>query len=84
MKTRQSPVDQKQQKFVEALHDVHSKITNLLEDPFFIDSIHGEQEMGLDLALDLIDNIITRIDIKDVKPQVDLMEQLERTAVDAS
>lgn len=82
MKMRQCPADQKQEKFIEALRDVQFKITNLLEDPLFIDSIHGEQEMGLDLALDLIDNILARIDIKDTQPQANLMDQLERTAVD--
>ena len=84
MKMRQCPADQKQEKFIEALRDVQFKITNLLEDPLFIDSIHGEQEMGLDLALDLIDNILARIDIKDTQPQANLMDQLERTAVDAT
>ena len=38
--------------------------------------------MGLDLALDLMDNIIARIDPKDTQPQADLMDRLELTAVD--
>jgi len=82
MKMRQCPADQKQLQFMEALRDIQSKLANLLEDPLFIDSIHGEQEMGLDLALDLMDNIIARIDPKDTQPQANLMDQLERTAVD--
>lgn len=82
MKMRQSPADQKQNQFIEVLQNVHSKLTNLLEDPLFIDSIHGEQEMGLDHTLELIDNIIARIDPKDNTSQVNLMDQLERTAVD--
>ncbi len=83
MKMRQSPADQKQNQFIEALQSVHTKLTNLLEDPLFIDSIHGEQEMGLDLALELIDNIIARIDPKDTSSQAELMDRLELTAVDA-
>ena len=82
MKMRQSPADQKQNQFIEVLQNVHYKLTNLLEDPFFIDSIHGEQETGLDYTLELIDNIIARIDPKDNSSQVTLMDQLERTAVD--
>ena len=80
---RQSPADQKQEQFIEVLRNVHATLTNLLEDPFFIDSIHGEQEMGLDLSLELIDNIIARIDPKDHSAQAELMDRLELTAVDA-
>ena len=83
MKIRQSPADQKQEQFIEVLRDVQTKLTNLLEDPFFIDSIHGEQEMGLDLTMELLDNIIARIDPKDTQPRADLMDRLELTAVDA-
>lgn len=83
MKMRQTPADQKQNQFVEVLQNVHSELTNLLEDPLFIDSIHGEQEMGLDLALELIDNIISRIDPKDNSSHVELLNRLELTAVDA-
>jgi len=83
MKIRQSPADQKQLEFIELLRNVQSTLANLLEDPLFIDSIHGEQEMGLDLALDLMDNIIARIDPKDTSAQAELMDRLELTAVDA-
>ncbi len=83
MKIRQSPADQKQLEFIELLRNVQGTLANLLEDPLFIDSIHGEQEMGLDLALDLIDNIIARIDPKDTSAQAELMDRLELTAVDA-
>lgn len=83
MKMRQTPADQKQNQFIEVLQSVHTQLTNLLEDPLFIDSIHGEQEMGLDLALELIDNIIARIDPKDTSSQAELMDRLELTAVDA-
>jgi hypothetical protein len=39
--------------------------------------------MGLDLSLELIDNIIARIDPKDTSSQAELMDRLELTAVDA-
>jgi hypothetical protein len=83
MKMRQSPADQKQEQFAAVLQNVHAQLTNLLEDPFFIDSIHGEQEMGLDLALELIDNIIARINPKDTTAHSELLDRLELTAVDA-
>ena len=83
MKMRQSPADQKQEQFAAVLQNVYAQLTNLLEDPFFIDSIHGEQEMGLDLALELIDNIITRINPKDTTAHSELLDRLELTAVDA-
>lgn len=82
MKMRQSPADQKQHEFVEKLFSIHREIQNLLEDPLFIDSIHGEQEAGLDLSLELIDNIIERIRPQDTSAFEELMVGLDRTAVD--
>ena len=84
MKMRQTPADQKQNEFVDTLTKIHREITNLLEDPLFIDSIHGEQEMGLDLTLELIDNIVDRIRPQDTAAFEELMSGLDRTAVDIS
>lgn len=84
MKMRQTPADQKQNEFIDILTKIHSDITNLLEDPLFIDSIHGEQEMGLDLTLELIDNIVDRIRPQDTAAFEELMSGLDRTAVDIS
>ena len=84
MKMRQSPADQKQCEFVEKLSNIYSEITHLLEDPLFIDSIHGEQEAGLDLSLELIDNIIQRITPQDTTAFEELMVGLNRTAVDVT
>lgn len=84
MKTRQNPADLKQNEFVDTLTKIHREITNLLEDPLFIDSIHGEQEMGLDLTLELIENIIDRIRPQDTAAFEELMSGLDRTAVDVS
>ena len=84
MKMRQSPADQKHNEFVAKLVNIHNEITHLLEDPLFIDSIHGEQEAGLDLTLELIDNIVDRIRPQDTSAFEELMAGLDRTAVDAS
>jgi len=84
MKMRQTPADVKQNQFVDTLVKIHSDITLLLEDPLFIDTIHGEQEMGLDLTLELIDNIIDRISPQDTTAVEELMDGLNRTAVDTN
>jgi signal transduction histidine kinase len=45
-------------------HEILNKLTVIInyleelgEDPIFIDTIHGEQEMGLDLTLELLETI---------------------------
>lgn len=83
MKLRQSPADQKHNEFVSTLQTIHDQLTNLLEDPLFIDSIHGEQEVGLDQTLELIDNIIARINPVDTSSEAAEMDRLELSAVDA-
>lgn len=83
MKMRQTPADLKQEQFVATLNKIHSDIQALLEDPLFIDSIHGEQEMGLDLTLELLDNITERIAPQDTSVFEEIMTNLDRTAVDA-
>ena len=44
------------------LHTVLNKLDDLLEDPLFIDNIHGEQEIALDQATELIEAIIIRFE----------------------
>ena len=82
MKMRQTPADQKHEEFVAKLSNIHNEITHLLEDPLFIDSIHGEQEAGLDLTLELLDNIMDRIRPQDTSVYEEVMMNLDRTAVD--
>ena len=83
MKLRQSPADQKQTEFVEVLQSIYDQLYNLLEDPLFIDSIHGEQEVGLDQTLELIDNIIARINPIDTSSEAAEIDRLALSAVDA-
>lgn len=82
MKLR-SPADQKQTEFVELLQGIYDQLYNLLEDPLFIDSIHGEQEVGLDQTLELIDNIIARINPIDTSSEAAEQDRLALSAVDA-
>lgn len=43
---------------VESLDIAIATIENLMEDPIFVDNIHGEQELSLDLTLELLDTIM--------------------------
>ena len=54
---------------VNKLELILNTLDDLMEDPIFMDNIHGEQEMSLDLFYELIDTIITRFNPKeDDKP----------------
>lgn len=39
-----------------------STIEDLIEDPIFMDGIHGEQELSLDLTLELLETIASQFD----------------------
>jgi hypothetical protein len=49
---------------VTKLELILNTLDDLMEDPLFMDTIHGEQELSLDLYYELIDTIITQF-----KPQ---------------
>jgi hypothetical protein len=49
---------------VTKLELILNTLDDLMEDPFFMDTIHGEQELSLDLYYELMDTIITQF-----KPQ---------------
>lgn len=42
---------------VETLETAYRCLEDLMDDPIFLDGIHGEQELALDQTLELIDNI---------------------------
>lgn len=44
------------------LNTVIEILDDLLEDAVFVDNIHGEQEMTLDLTLDVLDRILTKFE----------------------
>ena len=55
-------------KYAEILNKLESilnTLDDLMEDPVFMDTIHGEQEMSLDLYYELIDTIITQFTPKE-------------------
>jgi hypothetical protein len=49
---------------VTKLELILNTLDDLMEDPLFMDTIHGEQELSLDLYYELMDTIITQF-----KPQ---------------
>lgn len=55
--TRTDTIDSRYQEIIHKVDVIINYLEELVEDPIFIDSIHGEQEMGLDLVLELMDTI---------------------------
>ncbi len=45
------------EKIVNTLDSMLRDIDELMEDPLFIDNIHGEQELSLDQSVELLNNI---------------------------
>ena len=45
------------EKIVETIDSMMRDVDELMEDPLFIDNIHGEQELSLDQAVELFNNI---------------------------
>tara|TARA_B100001250_G_scaffold43077_1_gene33994 strand:- start:72 stop:323 length:252 start_codon:yes stop_codon:yes gene_type:complete len=45
------------EKIVETIDSMLRDIDELMEDPLFINNIHGEQELSLDQAIELLSNI---------------------------
>ena len=60
---------------LEKINSIIYTLDDLLEDPIFLDTIHGEQELSLDLALEVLDGIATKFEPQvEVKPQYPLVE----------
>ena len=55
-------IDKRLQAINEKVHAVINLLDDLLEDPLFLDNIHGEQELSLDLALEMLDRIATQFE----------------------
>jgi hypothetical protein len=50
------------EKIADRLDQVITILDDLLEDPIFLDNIHGEQELSLDLALEVLDGIAAKFE----------------------
>jgi len=50
-------VERRFESIVQTLETAYRCLEDLMDDPIFLDTIHGEQELAMDQALELIDNI---------------------------
>ena len=66
---------------VQKLESVITTLEDLIEDPLFLDSIHGEQEMSLDLTLELLDSILVQFTPEETTQEVS--PQFEAESFDA-
>jgi len=55
-------LDVRFQTIMDKIDLVMTTIEDLIEDPVFMDNIHGEQELSLDLTLELFETIASQID----------------------
>ena len=74
-------IDKHYESIVQKLESVITTLEDLIEDPLFLDSIHGEQEMSLDLTLELLDSILVQFTPEEVKAEVS--PQFEAESFDA-
>lgn len=52
------PTNLKYPAIAQTLQGVITTLAELIEDPIFLDNIHGEEEMNLDRMLELLDSIL--------------------------
>tara|TARA_R100001510_G_C7656858_1_gene217460 strand:+ start:9096 stop:9371 length:276 start_codon:yes stop_codon:yes gene_type:complete len=50
-------VERRFQSIIQILETAYRCLEDLMDDPIFLDTIHGEQELAMDQTLELIDNI---------------------------
>ena len=55
-------LDVRFQNIMDKIDLVMTTIEDLIEDPVFMDNIHGEQELSLDLTLELFETIAAQLD----------------------
>ena len=83
MKMREPSIEKRYAGFMTTLHHIYNELANLLEDPLFLDSIHGEQEMALDQTLELLESVMFRFSPVETTTQSEQERTLlELTAVD--
>lgn len=58
-------LDKRYEVIVDKLNLILNTLEDLIENPIFLDTIHGEQELALDITLELIDQITSQFQPKD-------------------
>lgn len=56
------PIEKRFEVILEKINNIICTLDDLLEDPIFLDTIHGEEEMSLDLTLELLDGIVSKFE----------------------
>lgn len=74
-------IDHHYQSIVAKLSSILDTLDDLIEDPLFLDNIHGEEEMSLDLTMELIDSILAKFEPEVAERVVD--PQFEAESFDA-
>jgi hypothetical protein len=65
----------------QTISTVYDTLDSLMEDPLFIDGIHGEEELGLDQAMELLEGIMRHFEPK--APKSEANPQFDRESYDA-
>lgn len=55
-------LDERYQDIINKIELIMTTLEDLIEDPVFMDNIHGEQELSLDLTLELLETIASQFD----------------------
>lgn len=69
------------ERIYQSLTAIYETLDDLMEDPLFIDNIHGEEELGLDQAMELLDSITRHFEPDAPESMVD--PRFERESYDA-
>lgn len=62
--TKSPSIDKHYNRITAQLNQVILILDELVEDPIFLDTINSEQEISLDLALEVLDSILAKFEIK--------------------
>lgn len=65
----------------QSLQAVYNTLDDLMENPLFINNIHGEEELGLDQAMELLESILHHFEAAPIAPKID--PRFERESFDA-
>lgn len=68
-------IEKRFETILEKINSIANTLDDLLEDAVFLDTIHGEQELSLDLALEILDGIAAKFEPQvEVRPLYPLVE----------
>ena len=71
-------LDVRFQNIMDKIDLVMTTIEDLIEDPVFMDNIHGEQELSLDLTLELFETIASQFDPEEEESDDDMFKPADQ------